>query len=149
MYRFKLQPLLNHRRHLENVCKKELASNQRQLADERGKLRRLEEKKHHRTQELLAKQKRPINVSSIILSVNYIRQLSKSIENQATCVHEATRKVNQKRAELLEITKNRKTLEKLKEKDQKAHQQKILQDECKLMDEAAFVRYARKISRLK
>ncbi len=141
MYRFKLEPLLKHRRHLENVSKKELANSERQLADERAKLRRLKEKKHYSTQEMQAIQNRPINVSLIILSVNYIRQLSKRIEKQATCVHEATRKVNQQRAELLKITKNRKTLEKLKEKDQKAHQQKMLQNECKLMDEAAFTRY--------
>ena len=149
MYRFRLEPLLSHRRHLEDVCKKELASCERQLSGERGKLRRLKEKKHHSTQELLAKQKININASLLILSVNYIRQLSKSIEEQAICVHKATRKVNQKRAELLEIMKNRKTLEKLKEKDQSAHQQIMLKNECKLMDEAAYVRYAGKASRPK
>jgi flagellar FliJ protein len=145
MYRFNLEALLNHRRHQEEVCQKELAQIERQLADERGKLNRLKEDKQENTQKLQAKQKIHINVSVIILSVNYIRQLSKNIKKQAQCVRLSTRKVNQKRTELVMIVKKRKILEKLKEKEQLAYQQKMLQNERKLMDEVAAIRHARKM----
>jgi flagellar FliJ protein len=145
MYQFKLEALLNHRRHQEEVCQKELAQTERQLADEQGKLRQQKREMRENIQKLQTKQKESINVSDIILSVNYIQQLSKNIEDQKNCVREATKKVNQKRNELIVIVKKRKTLEKLKEKDRLTYQQKMMQNERKLMDEVASTRHARKI----
>jgi len=145
VYRFKLQALLNHRRHQEDVCQKQLAQAGRQLADEQGKLRRQKREKRDHLQSLKVKQKALSNVSDIILSVNYIQQLSQKIEKQNHCVREATRKFNEKRSELIGIVKKRKTLEKLKEKVLQAHQQKIMQNERKLLDEVASTRHARKM----
>lgn len=145
MYRFKMEALLNHRRHQEEVCQKQLAQTERNLVDERKKLYRLKEDKRENTQKLQAQQKIHINVSVIILTVNYIRQLSMNIEKQADCVRAAARKVNQKRTELVMIVKKRKTLEKLKEKEQLADQQIMLQNERKLMDEVAAIRQVRKL----
>lgn len=145
MYRFTLEALLNHRRHQEEVCQKALARSERLLADEQGKLRRLKNEKGDNIQILQGKQKEKINVSDIILSVNYIQQLSEKIEDQKRCVQEATQTVNQKRQELIAIVKKRKTLEKLKEKEWLAYQQKMMQNERKFMDDVASTRYARKI----
>ena len=66
-----------------------------------------------------------------------------NIEKQTDCVREATLKVNQKRTELVMIVKKQKTLEKLKENEQLVYQQKMLQNERKLMDEVASIRHAR------
>ncbi len=145
MYRFKLEALLNHRRHQEEVCQKELAQTERQLADEQGKLRQRKREMRENIQKLQAKQKEKLNVSDIILSVNYIQQLSKNIEDQKKCVRQATKKVNQKRNELIIIVKKRKTLEKLKENEWLAYQQILMQTERKLMDEVASTRHARKM----
>ena len=145
MYRFKLEALLNHRRHQEEVCQKELAQTERQLVDEQEKLRRQKKEERENILTLQAKQKENINVADIILSLNYIQQLSKKIKVQKACVREATQKVNQKRNELISIVKKRKTLEKLKEKEWLAYQQKMMQNERKLMDEVASTRHARKM----
>jgi len=145
MYRFKLEALLNHRRHQEEICQKELAQTERLLADEKGKLRRQKKEQRDNIQKLQAKQKKIVNVSDLILSVNYIQQLLKNIEDQKKCVREATKKVNQKLNELIIIVKKRKTLEKLKEKDWLAYQEKMMQNERKLMDEVASTRHARKM----
>jgi flagellar FliJ protein len=145
MYRFKLEALLRHRRHQEEVCQKELAQTERQLADEQGKLRRQKTEKRANIQKLQAKQKERINVSDIILSVNYLQQLSKNIEDQLKNVRDAKNKVNQKRHELIIIVKKRQTLEKLKEKEWQAYQQKMMQNERKQMDEVASTRHARKM----
>ena len=145
MHRFKLEALLNHRRHQEEVCQKELAQTERLLADEKGRLRRQKRAHRENIQQLQAKQKARINVSDIILAVNFIQQLSKKIEDQTICVREATKTVNQKRNELIIIVKKRKTLEKLKEKEWLAYQKKMMQNERKLMDELASTRYARKM----
>ena len=145
MHRFKLEKLLNHRRHQEEICQKELAQTERLLSDEKGKLRRRKKEKHHNIQNLQIKQKEKINVSDIIFSVNYIQRLSEKIEAQIQFVREATKTVNQKREELIIIVKKRKTLEKLKEKDWLAYQQKMMQNERKFMDEVASTRHARKL----
>jgi flagellar FliJ protein len=145
MHRFKLEALLNHRRNQEEICQKELAQTERQLVDEEGKLRRQKREQRENIQKFHAKQKERINVSVMILSVSFIQQLSKNIENQIKCVREATKKVNQKRNELIIIVKRRKTLEKLKEKEWLAYQEKMMQNERKLMDEVASTRHARKM----
>ena len=144
MHRLKLEALLNHRRHQEDICQKELAESERLLADEKGKLSRWKKEKRDNIEILQVKQKQKINVSDIVLSVNYLQRLSENIEVQKQCVREATKKVNQRRQELIIIVKKRKTLEILKEKDRLAYQQKLMQNERKIMDEVASTRNARK-----
>lgn len=145
MYRFKLEALLNHRRHQEEICQKELAETERQFADEQAKLSQQKREIRGNIQNLQAKQKENMNVSDIILSVNYIRQLSKNIEDQIKCVRQASNKITQKRTELIIILKKRKILEELEKKGRLAYQQKILQNERKLMDEVASTRHARRM----
>ena len=144
MHRFKFEALLNHRRHQEEVCQKELARAERRLADEKAKLRRLKNEKRDHVDRLQTQQTQKINVHDIILSVNYIQQLSENIGQQKNAAQKAARTVNQKRSELISIVKKRKTLERLKEKDRLAYKQKMIQDERKLMDEIASNRHARK-----
>ena len=77
--------------------------------------------------------------------MNYIQQLSKDIEDQAMLVHKTAKLVDQKRHELISIMQKHKTLKNLKYKEQQAYQQKLMQDERKLMDEIASIRHARKM----
>ena len=145
MYRFKLEALLNHRRHQEEACQKELAQARRRLTDEREKLERKKREKQESLEKLQAKKKESTTVSDIMLYMNYIQQLSKDIEDQAMHVHKTVKLVDQKRHELISIMQQRKTLKNLKYKEQQAYQQKLMQDERKLMDELASIRHARKM----
>ena len=145
MYRFKLEALLNHRRHQEEVCQKELAQVRRRLFDEREKLERKKREKQESLEKLQAKKKQSTTVSDIMLYMNYIQQLSKDIEDQAMHVHKTVKLVDQKRHELISIMQQRKTLQNLKNKEHQAYQQKLMQDERKLMDELASIRHARKM----
>jgi len=142
MYRFKLEALLIHRRHQEDACQKELGQARRKLADKQEELGRKKRENRENIQKLQTKQKEGAGVSGIILYINYIQQLSKDIEDQTGRVQEAAKKVDQKRNELILIVKKRKTLEKLKDKEWQTYQQKMVQDERKLMDEIASTRYA-------
>ena len=144
MYQFKLQALLNHHRHQEEVCQKELAEAQRDLSDAQEKLRRIKKDKRENIQKLQARQKEHHNISNILIFINYIEQLSRNIETQVQQVHKASKNVTQKRDNLIAIMKKRKTLEKLKEKEWLEYQQKMMQDERKFHDEVAATRHARK-----
>ena len=87
MYRFRMEALLNHRRHQEEICQKKLAQTERLLSAEQEKLRRMVEEKDENEQKLQTRQKDHINVSAVILSLNYIRALSQSIEKQSWTGH--------------------------------------------------------------
>jgi flagellar export protein FliJ len=145
MYRFKLEALLNHRRYQEEVCQKELAQAQRVLADEKVKLDLKKSEKQENLEKLQTKKKENPTVSDIMLHMNYLTQLDKDIENQDLQVQNSTKLVDQKRHELISIMQKRKTLKKIKYKDWQTYQQKLIQDERKLMDEVASARYIRKI----
>ena len=77
MYRFKLEALLNHRRHQVENCQKELAMARKQLTFEQEKLGREKKAKREHLEIMKKKQKESICVSDIVLYVNYIQQLSK------------------------------------------------------------------------
>jgi flagellar export protein FliJ len=145
MYRFKLEALLNHRRHQEETCQKELAQARRRLSDEREKLDQKKREKQESLDKLQSKKKESTTVSDIMLYMNYIQQLSKNIEDQAIHVHKTAKIVDQKRHELISIMQKHKTLKKIKYKERLAYQQKLLQDQRKLMDEIASIRHARKV----
>ena len=145
MYHFKLEALLNHRRHQEEGCQKELAQAHRKLSDERKILVRIKTEKQKNIEILQAKKKVSTAVTNIRLYMNYIQQLSKDIEYQAMAVQKSAKIVDQKRHELISIMKKRKTLQKLKYKEKLAYQRKLMQDERKLMDELASIRHARKM----
>jgi len=145
MYRFKLEALLSHRRHQEEACQKELAQARRRLTDEREKLERKKKEKQESLEKLQVKKKVSTTVSDIMLYMNYIQQLSKDIEDQAMHVHKTAKLVDQKRHELVSIMQKHKTLKNLKYKEQQAYQQKLMQDERKIMDELASIRHARKM----
>jgi flagellar FliJ protein len=145
MYRFKLEALLNYRRHQEEACQKELAQARRRLTDKREKLEQKKKEKQESLEKLQVKKKVSTTVSDIMLYMNYIQQLSKDIEDQAMLVHKTAKLVDQKRHELVSIMQKHKTLKNLKYKEQQAYQQKLMQDERKLMDEIASIRHARKM----
>jgi len=143
MYRFKLEALLNHRRHQEEVHQKKLAEANRKLVYEQKKLRVKKKEKRRYVQKLQEKQEKSATVRDIVLYMNYLGKLSIEIEEQRHRVDTAAKQFEQTRAELLAIVKKRKILEKLKEKEWLIHQQKMKNDERKLMDEIASARHAR------
>jgi flagellar export protein FliJ len=145
MYRFKLEALLNHRRYQEEICQKELAKAQRVLSDERKKLDQKKNEKQESLEKLHTQKKDNPTISDIMLHMNFLTQLSKDIEDHTLRVQKSTKLVDQKRQELISIMKKRKTLKKIKYKDWQTYQRKLMQDERKLMDEAASTRHVRKM----
>jgi flagellar export protein FliJ len=144
MYQFKLEALLNHRRNQKEAAQKELAKAWRKLAAEREKLDQKKKEKQENIDKLHAKEKNPTNASDISLYLNYIRKLSKDIEDQGVCVHNTANLVDRKREALIAVMQKHKILTKLKSKQRRAFEQKLIQDERKLMDELASIRHARK-----
>ena len=144
MYQFKLQALLNHRRHQEEVCQKELAEAQRDLSAAKEKLGGLKKEKLENIHQLHARQEKRHNASKVLMFTNYIEQLSRDIKAHKQLVEQASQTVTRRRDRLIAIMKKRKTLEKLKQKEWLAYQQRMMQTERKFNDEVAANRHVRK-----
>ena len=145
MYQFKLQALLNHRRHQEEVCQKELAEAQRDLSDAQEKLKGIKKDRRDNIRKLKAKQTERHNASNILIFIKYIDQLSRDLDVQVQEVNLASQHVTEKRDNLIAIMKKRKTLEKLKEKEWLEYQKNMMQAERKFNDEVAATRHIRKM----
>ena len=145
MYRFKLQALLNHRRHQEEACQRELSEAQRALSATQEKLKGLKKARRDNIYQLQDRQKEPHNASSVLMFANYIEQLSRDIAAQKQLVQQAAQTVTRRRDRLITVMKKRKTLQRLKEKQRLAYQEKMMQIERKFNDEVAANRHIRKI----
>jgi len=137
MYKFNLEPLLNHRRYLEEILQKELAEKKKHLIQQQQKLKDIKRKRHQYSQELHQRQKKDGTVSDLIMYFKYIERLAKALDHQKHQVELSKRQFNQKRKDLVEMMKKRKTLEKLKEKGLNNFQQQMQKKERDFMDEVA------------
>ena len=147
MYNFNLESVLTHRKLVEENLQKELAVLRLSLVDEMVKLRNYKESRSKFLEELKQKQEEGITISDVFLYLSFIEQLSKDIEKQKKNVLELENDVEQKRQDLVEATKKKKTLEKLKDKGLKAYKQEMTKDEQEFMNEVAVNRFNRRIRR--
>lgn len=144
MYHFNLEPLLRHRKFTEESKQKELSLVQRELNHELKILSDLKERQIQLVKEFKDKQTIGMQPYEFCMYRTYTSRLQKEIENQQKSVENIEVKVNMARAELLTAVKDRKTLEKLKEKKKKEFTQKIYKKEQLLTNESAVIRFNRK-----
>jgi flagellar FliJ protein len=144
MFKFNLQPLLNHRRYQEEILQKELAQFRNRLTAEQNKLQHLKEKRREYSFRLQQRQKVNGTVSDLILYLQYLDRLSTELDYQRQQVIVAEKDFKKKRNDLIEIMKKRKVLEKLKENRSKAYLQQMLKNERKFMDEVAAKQFSSK-----
>jgi flagellar protein FliJ len=145
MYRFNLEPVLNHRKLVEETLQKDLAILKISLIDENERLITYEESRVKLLEELQKIQKEGTTTSDILLYLPYIEQVSKDIERQKNRVLELENKVEQNLKDLLEATKKKKALQKLKDKAFKAYNQKLIKNEQDFLNEVAVSQFNRKI----
>ena len=138
MYKFSLEPVLKYRKLLEEDLQKDFAALRKQLLDERERLSNLEQVKNRFSGEFQEKQVKSISVSDILLYTDYLEQVSKEIKKQSEKILEAEKSLDQKRKELIGAMKNRKMIDRLREKGFKAHVQELSKKEQDLMNEAAI-----------
>ena len=144
-YRFNLEPVLNHRRLVEETLQKDLAILKISLIDENERLITYEESRVQLLEELQQIQKEGTTTSDILLYLPFIEQVSKDIEKQKKRVLELEKQVEQNLKDLLEAIKNKKALQKLKEKAFKTYNQKLIKNEQDFLNEVAVSQFNRRI----
>jgi flagellar FliJ protein len=146
MYKFSLKTVLNHRRFIEEKLQKELGQLKEILFKERKILSDVRRTREQLSKELQDKQRQIITISETLLHVRFIEQLLRREDQQEEKILIAEKEVEQKREDLIEAMKNRKALEKLKEKGLQTYKHNRMRKEREFMNEMAAVRFVHKSS---
>ena len=138
MYNFTLQPLLNHRQFIEDTLQKELSLFKKLLIDEKKKLKDYEEVRNNLLVKLQQKQRESIIVSENLLYLDFLVRLASDLDKQRDKVLDVEKKFDRKRDDLIASIKERKTLEKLKEKQLNVYNHKLMKNEQDFMNETGI-----------
>ena len=110
----------------------------RSLVDEKKKLKDYEKARNSLLVKLQQKQRESITVSENLLYLDFLIRLASDLDKQRDRVLDIEKKFDQKRDDLIAAMKERKTLEKLKEKQLKAYNHKLMKNEQDFMNEAGI-----------
>ncbi len=143
MYRFNLQVLLDYRKRVEEGIQIELSHVQRKLEEEKQLLISYREEKNFYEEELARREEREIDVEEGILYRDYLKGMRAKIKKQEEIVTRMRVELDKKREELLAVTKNRKILEKVKEKDWEKFARELARREGMFIDEVGIRGYLR------
>lgn len=138
MYHFTLEPVLRHRKLIEEELQKEMAATKRLLLSEKKKLLDLEESKSRCLRELQAKQAEGIRALDISLYSDFIGQVTIQIEAQVKRIEGVERSLAKKRKNLVKAMKKRKTVDQLKKNRLMAYELNERRKEQKWIDEIAL-----------
>jgi flagellar FliJ protein len=138
MYRFSLETVLKHRKHTEDALRKEFVDGKKELLTEEERLARLDDIIMQNLKALQEKQKDGASVSDIALYDNYIKQVSIDRREQISRIIALEDQLRQKCSELIEAMKNRKILDRVKEKELEAYKRELERKERIFMSEIAI-----------
>lgn len=139
-FEFSLQKVLDYRQRREEQALRAFAEAQAQLAQERAVLESL---LHEREACLRRSQRRHrLMMSMLTVEQTYLSALEERIVVQRERVTQAERLLEERRQALLEAQRERKALERLREKQYEQWRQEMLRVEQKALDELATMRAA-------
>ncbi len=143
---FKYEPVLRYRKFQEEKLQRELSETNRSLEAEKELLGSLENQLEDARRKFRLSVGRPVNSPVLLMHNRFLERLCMKIARQLERVEAAEVKCRQKRAQVVEALKNRKSLEKVKENfliRQRALQKKL---QGKFMDEIGVNKYIRRQS---
>lgn len=144
-YKFRLEAVLRFRQNLEEVAMQKLAQKLNELELRQGSLARLRQQREEMIAELEEEKRLPIAAPFFALRVEGIFRKEQEIEAGLALVDEAKEAVNLAREELTERMRDRKVMEKVKERDHQEFLQSRLKKEMNEADEQVMLREAKKV----
>ena len=140
-FRFRLESVLRFRRAKEDEKKREFGTTVGHLKHEKDRYNEIVKtsNSHDRLIEKYGKGK--MSVRNLINNFFYARHLDKRKADQNKAVEGAHEVVDEKRAELVEATKKKKVLERLKERKLEEHNKAALKEEQALIDDISSQRF--------
>jgi flagellar FliJ protein len=142
-FRFRYEGLLSYRGHMKEMAEIELAASQEALEGAEGTLHRLLESFDDTNASMRLQLSSAMPAQIMKAYADYLADLSRRITRQRKTVSEREKAVGEKRADLLEKAKERKIIEKLKERDYSKWQDQQNRQEQKRLAEVAILRHGR------
>jgi flagellar FliJ protein len=143
-FRFTLQPVLEHRERLEDEKQQAVAQRKRALDDAERELRRLNDKFRTHS-ERLRSEHRTLDGEQLRVEYAHVQFLDRAIVAQIRVVAERRVALDRARDELLEASKDRIMVEKLKDHRKALHDAEAQQAAQSEMDDQNARRFGRKL----
>jgi flagellar protein FliJ len=142
-FKFKLQPVLDQRQKKEDILKKELAEKKLLFEQEKIVTEGLKSKLSDARQEFRDKQKDHPKASEAASYILFFDRVEREIEFQIMKLTELVAEVNKAQERLMEAMKEKKIIEKLRDKQIEEYQAEVNRQEQVFIDEISTVRYRR------
>jgi len=141
--RFKLEPVRKHRRILEDQARQRLAEVQTSYAAHQQETAQRQTALEHIQNELRRQQSSGINAVELLLYDQSLQRHRRQLEESRRRAEELEQAIAQRFEALAEACRNRRLLEKLKEKQRQAWRQKLQRLERNQLDETALIQFMR------
>lgn len=136
-YKFSLEKVLEWRMDSEKKAAKDFALLQNELQYQKTILNNLKLEDERIKKKIL----KIHNIHELKQQYLFKQTVEEKIERQADLIEKTKESLEDLRLELLEAQKNRKIMEKLKEKDYTSYKENLMQVEQKELDEMAVLKY--------
>ncbi len=133
-FNFKLEKVLNYKETIEGFKKAEYGEINQKLNEEEKKLHDYNDYKENLINDRNQYEVKT-NIGNLKLFNNYLRDVSKNIENQEEKVDKTKEELEKIKEELLIAMQEKKSFEKLKEKDYEEYLDESKKEEAKIIDE--------------
>jgi flagellar FliJ protein len=143
-FRFALQPVLDQRQRIEDEKQMIVAAKRRSLDEAEAELQRLNEE-FRENADVLRSRHSELDTEELRLTYAHLQFLDRCIVSQIKVVAERRVALDRARAELLEASKERKAVEKLKERRREAHDTEAARLEQNEIDDGNARRYGRSV----
>lgn len=142
-FKFRLQKVLDYKQQVEDTKKQELFRLMKIFHEEEKVLIKLHELLLKKLSEFEEKQQGELDILELLFYSGYISRLNGEIEQQREKLKQLALQIEQKRGEVIAASKERRIMEKLREKKYKEFMKEESRREQKFLDEIgnnAFVR---------
>ncbi|NPV25923.1 MAG: flagellar export protein FliJ [Firmicutes bacterium] len=142
-FKFKLQTNLDLVYKREELLKQEFFQQQKRFNQEMKALKQLRERCQQLQDEMRGVVQGTLNLARIKLYNDFFPMLLKQIKQQSIQVESARQDLESARHALMKIVKEKKILEKLRQRQWEIYQQEVLREEQKVIDELAVTGFYR------
>lgn len=143
-YQYSLESILNHRQFIEDILQKEMAVLNRKREAEAQKMVQLEQNRNMAIDKLNEQEAKIINITEKMICMSYINRLNYEISRQKKMLNKVQKRCDKKREELITAMKNRKALEKHKQKGFDLFRKERNRNEMKFYNEVSLTKYMQK-----
>lgn len=141
-FEFKLQKVMETTKTREELRKRELAKALVVFAQNESLLEAMLDRLEEQIEEYNTRKLKPSMTASDLMNFShYTEKLLTDIQHQKKTIEDLAEKVRQHREKLIEITKDKKILERLKERRYEEYRKKLRSMEQKFMDELSIRAY--------